>query len=114
MVLRGQVADPGGRLGELAVGFTDRDGWFQLDVAEPVREQCHGSAAFDGGELLLVPGEHQLAAVPGRVLGERGQVGHGDHGAFVGQDQRAGRDPALGEVGEEPGGVGGDLDSGGA
>lgn len=28
MVLRGQVADPGGRLGELAVGFTDREGCF--------------------------------------------------------------------------------------
>ena len=36
----------------------------------------------------------------------------GDHGAFVGHDQRAGRDPALGEVGEEPGGVRGDLDAG--
>jgi hypothetical protein len=28
-----------------------------------------------------------------------------DHRPLVGQDQRAGRDPALGEVGEQPGGV---------
>ena len=44
----------------------------ELDVAEPPGEQRHGAAAFDGGELFLVPGKHQLAAVARRVLGNRG------------------------------------------
>src|ERR1019366_3474888 len=47
----------------------------ELDVAEPVGEEHHGAAALDGGELLLVSGEDQLAAVAGRVPGNRGQVG---------------------------------------
>ena len=52
------------------------------------------------------PARTKLAAYDG------GPVGDGDHGAFVGQHQRAGRDPALGEVGDQPSGVRGDLDPG--
>ena len=44
---REACAFPGG-------GEPDRLG--QLNVAEPVGEQRHGAAAFDGGELFLVPG----------------------------------------------------------
>ena len=53
-------------------GEPDRLG--QLHISEPVGEQHHRAAALDGGELLLVPGEHQLAAVARRVVDERGQV----------------------------------------
>jgi hypothetical protein len=84
----------------------------KLDVAEPIRQQAHGAAAFDRCELLLVPGEHELAAVPGRIGDDGRQMGDGDHGALVGQDQRARRNPALSQVGEQPGGVRGDLDPG--
>ena len=76
-------------------GGGEPDGFGELDVAEPVREQRHGAAAFDRGELFLVPGQDELAPVAGGVFGDGGQVGDGDHGAFVGQDQRAGRDPAV-------------------
>ena len=79
----GGGAFPGG-------GEPDRFG--ELDVAEPVRQEHHGAAAFDRGELFLVPRQDQLAPVAGGVLGEGGQMGEGDHGAFGGQDQRAGRE----------------------
>jgi hypothetical protein len=46
---QGCGAFPGG-------GEPDRFG--ELDVAEPVSEQRHGAATFDGGELFLVSGEH--------------------------------------------------------
>jgi hypothetical protein len=85
----------------------------RADVAETVRQQRHGAAAFDGGELFLVAGEDQLAPVPGGVLDERGEVSNGDHGAFVSDDQRAGRDASALDGSEQPGGVGGDLDSSG-
>ena len=114
LVQRGGVPVAQPQRGGAFPGGGEPDRFGELDVAEPVGEQRHGAAAFDGGELLLVPGQHQLAAVAGRVAGNRGQVGHGDHRALVGQDQRAGRDPACGEVGEQPGGVRGDLDAGGA
>ena len=58
------------------------------------------------------PASTSLQPFRRRVADYRGQVGDGDHGAFVGEDQRARRDPALGEIGEEPGGVRGDLDAG--
>jgi hypothetical protein len=58
-------------------GEPDRFG--ELDIAEPVHQQRHGTAAFDRGELLLISREYQLAAVPGGVLGDRSQVGDGDH-----------------------------------
>jgi hypothetical protein len=99
------AAFPGG-------GEPDRLG--QLHVSQPVGEQHHGAAALDGGELFLVPGQYQLASVPRRVLGDRGQVGQGHHGPLVGQDQRARRDLPAPEVGEQPGGVRRDLDPGGA
>ena len=95
LVQRGGVAVAQAQGGGAFPGGGEPDRFGELDVAEPVREQRHGAAAFDGGELFLVPGEHQLAAVAGGVLGDRGQVGDGDHGAFVGHDQRAGRDPAA-------------------
>ena len=47
-------------------GGGEPDGFGELDVAEPVREQHHGAAAFDRGELFLVPGQDQLAAGCGR------------------------------------------------
>jgi hypothetical protein len=67
---------------------------------------------LDRGELFLVPGQDQLASVPGGVLGDGGQVGQGDHRGLVGHDQRAGQDPPGGEVGEQPGGVGRGVDPG--
>jgi hypothetical protein len=72
-------------------GGGEPDGFGELDIAEPVRQERHGAAAFDRGELLLVPGQDQLALVAGRVFGDGGQVGDGDHGALVSQDQRTGR-----------------------
>ena len=82
----------------------------QLHVPEPVRQQHHRAAAFHGGELLLIPGQHQLAAVARRVFDQRGQVGQGHHRPFVHLDQRARRDGV--EVGQEPGGVRRDADTG--
>jgi hypothetical protein len=69
-------------------GEPDRLG--QLHVPEPTGQQRHGAAAFDRGELLLVPGQDQFAAVAGRIGDYRGQVGYGDHRPLVGHDQRAG------------------------
>ncbi|HET9969608.1 MAG TPA: hypothetical protein VFQ68_15345 [Streptosporangiaceae bacterium] len=76
-------------------GGGEPNGLGELDVAEPVRQEHHGAAAFDRGELFLVPGQDQLASVAGRVLGDGGQVGEGDHRGLVGHDQRAGRDTAM-------------------
>ena len=112
VIQRGGVPGAQPQRGAAFPGGGEPDRLGQLHVPEPVRQQRHGAAAFDGGELLLVPGEHQLAAVPRGVGDDRGEVGDGDHRAFVGQDQRARRDPALGEVGEQPGGVRGDPDPG--
>ena len=74
-------------------GEPDRLG--QLHIPEPVGEQHHRAAALDGRELLLIPGEHHLAAVRRGVADERREVLQGDHGALIGQDQRARRDPAA-------------------
>ena len=112
LIQRGGVALAEAEGGGAFPGGGEPDGFGELDVAEPVREQHHGAAAFDRGELFLVPGQDQLAAVAGGVFGDGGEVGDGDHGAFVGHDQRAGRDPAVLEVGEQPGGVRGDADAG--
>ena len=62
LIQRGGVpgAEPEG--GGAFPGGGEPDGFGELDVAEPVREQHHGAAAFDRGELFLVPGQHQLAA----------------------------------------------------
>ena len=95
----GGGAFPGG-------GEPDRFG--ELDIAEPVRQEHHGAAAFDGGQLFLISGKDQLAPVAGDVLGDGGEVGDGDHGGLVGQDQRAGRDLAALDGAEQPGGVHGD------
>ena len=70
LIQRGGVALAQPQGGGAFPGGGEPDGFGELDVAEPVREQRHGAAAFDGGELFLVPGEHQLAAVAGRVLGD--------------------------------------------
>jgi hypothetical protein len=71
MVLRGQVADPGGRLGELAVGFSDRDGsWFggeqRLDRLAGVSAAQFGVGGdgqvpgADGGVFPFLPVGHDL------------------------------------------------------
>src|SRR5262245_40095170 len=68
------VAFPGG-------GEPDRLG--QLHITEPVRQQRHRAAALDGGELFLVAGQHQLAAVAGRVIHQSRQVSDRHHRALV-------------------------------
>ena len=112
LIQRGGVPAAEAEGGGAFPGGGEPDGFGELDVPEPVREQHHGAAAFDRGELFLVSGEDQLAPVAGGVLGDRGQVGDGDHGAFVGQDQGARRDAAALDVGEQPGGVRDDADAG--
>jgi 5-methylcytosine-specific restriction enzyme subunit McrC len=74
-------------------GEPDRLG--QLRIPEPVGQQHHRAAAFHGGQLLLVPGQHQLAAVARRVTGQRGQVRQGHHRALIGHDQRPRRDALV-------------------
>ena len=103
LIQRGGVAGAEAEGGGAFPGGGEPDGFGELDVAEPVREEHHGAAAFDRGELFLVSGQDELAAVAGGVFGEGGQVGDGDHGALVGQDQRAGEDPAFVQVGEQAG-----------
>jgi hypothetical protein len=112
VVQRGGVSGAEPQGGGAFPGGGEPDGFGELDVAELVGEQRHGAAAFDRDELFLVPGQDQLAPVPGGVLGDGGQVGQGDHRGLVSHDQRAGRDPVGGQVGEQPGGVGRVADPG--
>ena len=68
LVQRGGVALAEAEGGGAFPGGGEPDGFGELDVAEPVREQHHGAAAFDRGELFLVPGQDQLAAGCGRRI----------------------------------------------
>ena len=67
LIQRGGVPGAQPQRGAAFPGGGEPDRFGELHVAEPVREQRHGAAAFDGGELFLVPGQDQLAAVPRRV-----------------------------------------------
>jgi len=87
LVQRGAVAGTEAERGRAFPGGGEPDRFDELDVAEPVGEEHHGAAAFDRGELFLVSGQDELAAVAGGIFSEGGQVGDGNHGAFVSQDQ---------------------------
>ena len=99
LIQGGGVADAEAEGGGAFPGGSEPDRFGELDIAEPVREERHCAAAFDGGELLLVSGQDELAAVASGVSDDGGEVADGDHGCLVGHDQRAGRDAAALEVG---------------
>ena len=63
-IQRARVARPQPERGVACPGSGDPDRFGQLHVPETPGEQRHRAAAFDRGELLLVPGEQHLAAVP--------------------------------------------------
>src|SRR6185369_2098943 len=65
LVQRGGVSGAEAEGGGAFPGGGEPDGFGELDVAEPVGEEHHGAAAFDRGELFLVSGQDELAAVAG-------------------------------------------------
>ena len=87
LIQRGGVAGAQPQRSAAFPGGGEPDRFGQLDVAEPVGQQQHRTAALDGGQLLLVPDQHQFAPVPYWVFDQRGQMGYRDHGTFVDRDQ---------------------------
>ena len=116
----GRVAGVQPQAGGLFPGGAEPGRFGQLDVAEGVGEQGHAAAVFHCLQLLGITGDDQLGAVGGGLGDDVGQVGVGDHGGLVDQDQVAGPQPdgaagaaPAGQVAQELGGVVGLGDPGG-
>ena len=123
LVVLGQHAGVAGaqpQAGGLFPGGAEPDRLGELGVAERVGEQGHAAAVFHRLQLLGIPGQDHLGAAARRLGDDVGQVGVGDHGRLVHQDQVAGpqRDGAAGaalagQVAQELGAVVGLGDPGG-
>jgi len=85
----GGVAGAEPQAGGLFPGGAEPDGFGELGVAE----QGHAAAVFHRLQLLGIPGQGHLGAGRGRLGDDVGQVGGGDHGGLVHQDQVPGLEP---------------------